>query len=162
MRVSDRVKTSFTCRYGTYQFTVMPFGLTGAPSTFQRVMNNIFFDLLDKGVLVYLDDVLVYSKTVEEHVRLLDEVFAIFQKYKLYLKESKCSLFMSRVNFLGHVVSAEGVSLESGKVDVVQKWPVPQTVTHVQQFLGLCNYYRRFIVRFSEVAGPLTLLTRKD
>ena len=131
MRESDRVKTSFTCRYGTYQFTVMPFGLTGAPSMFQRVMNNIFFDLLDKGVLVYLDDVLVYSKTVEEHVRLLDEVFAIFLKYKLYLKESKCSLFMSRVNFLGHVVSAEGVSLESGKVDVVQKWPVPQTVTHV-------------------------------
>ena len=90
-------------------------------------------------MVVYLDDVLVYSKTVEEHVRLLDEVFAIFQKYKLYLKESKCSLFMSRVNFLGHVVSAEGVSLESGKVDVVQKWPVPQKVTHVQQFLGLCN-----------------------
>ena len=162
MRVSDRVKTSFTCRYGTYQFTVMPFGLTGAPSTFQRVMNNIFFDLLDKGVLVYLDDVLVYSKTVEEHVCLLDEVFAIFQKYNLYLKESKCSLFMSRVNFLGHVVSAKGVSLESGKVDVVQKWPVPQTVTHVQQFLGLCNYYRRFIVRFSKVAGSLTLLTQKD
>ena len=80
MRVSDKVKTSFTCRYGTYQFTAMPFGLTSAPSTFQRVMNNIFFDLLDRGVLVYLDDILIYSKTIEEHVDLLDQVFALFQK----------------------------------------------------------------------------------
>ena len=78
MRVDDKVKTSFTCRYGTYQFTVMPFGLTSAPSTFQRVMNNIFFDLLDKGVLVYLDDVLVYSKTIEEHISLLNHVFSLF------------------------------------------------------------------------------------
>ena len=131
MRVGDKVKTSFTCRYGTYQFTVMPFGLTSAPSTFQRVMNNIFFDLLDKGVLVYLDDVLVYSKTVEEHIMLLDQVFSLFSKYKLYLKESKCSLFMERVNFLGHVVSSNGIELESGKVAVVEKWPVPTTVTHV-------------------------------
>ena len=87
----------------------MPFGLTSAPSTFQRIMNNIFFDLLDKGVLVYLDDILVYSRTVSEHIRLLDEVFSLFAKHKLYLKESKCSLFLSKVNFLGHVVSAEGV-----------------------------------------------------
>lgn len=140
----------------------MPFGLTSAPSTFQRVMNTIFFDLLDRGVLVYLDDVLVYSRTIDEHIELLDHVFSLFHLHKLYLKESKCSLFMERVNFLGHVVSAKGIELESGKVEVVQKWPTPTTVTHIQQFLGLCNYYRRFIVRFSEVAGPLTLLTRKD
>ena len=94
-------------------------------------MNNIFFDLLDKGVLVYLDDILVYSKTVSEHIALLDKVFALFAKYKLYLKETKCSLFMRRVNFLGHVVSNEGVSLESGKVEVVAKWPTPKDVTHV-------------------------------
>ena len=88
-------------------------------------MHNTFFDLLNRGVLVYFDDILVYSKTIEEHIQLLDKVFALFAKYKLYLKESKCSLFMQRVNFLGHVVSREGVSLESGKVDVVAKWPTP-------------------------------------
>ena len=131
MKPGDKVKTSFTCRYGTFQFTVMPFGLSTAPSTFQRMMNSIFFDLLDKGVLCYLDDLLVYSRTLEDHVKLLDEVFALLSKHKLYLKEKKCGLFLKKVNFLGHVVSAEGVAMESGKVDVVQKWPTPTTVTHV-------------------------------
>ena len=93
---------------------------------------------------------------------MLDRVFGLLKRHKLYLKESKCSLFLDRVNFLGHVVSAQGVSMESGKVDAIKAWPVPKTVTHVQQFLGLCNYYRRFILRFSEIASPLTLLTRKD
>ena len=126
------------------------------------MMNRIFFDLLDNGVLCYLDDLLIYSRTVDEHLQLLDRVFSLLAKHKLYLKEKKCSLFLKKVNFLGHVVSADGVAMETGKVDVVQKWPTPTTVTHVQQFLGLCNYYRRFILRFSEVASPLTLLTRKE
>ena len=139
----------------------MPFGLSSAPSTFQRMMNQVFFELLDNGVLCYLDDLLIYSKTVEEHKILLDKVFSLLQKYKLYIKESKCHLFLEKVNFLGHVVDKNGLSLESGKVDAVSKWPVPQNVTQVQQFLGLCNYYRRFVLRFSEIAGPLTKLTRK-
>ena len=131
MKFDDRVKTSFTCRYGTFQFTVMPFGLSTAPATFQRMMNTIFFEMLDLGVLVYLDDVLIYSKTVEEHIILLDKVFALLQKHKLYLKEKKCSLFLETINFLGHVISKHGVSMESGKVSVVESWPVPETVTHV-------------------------------
>ena len=131
MDPNDKVKTAFTCRYGTFQFTVMPFGLSSAPSTFQRMMNNIFFELLDEGVVCYLDDLLVYSRSVQEHLVLLDKVFGLLQKHKLYLKESKCSLFLDRVNFLGHVVSAEGVSMESGKIDAVRAWPVPKTVTHV-------------------------------
>ena len=94
-------------------------------------MNTIFFELLDNGVLCYLDDLLVYSGSVDEHLVLLDKVFALLAKHKLFLKEKKCSLFLSRVNFLGHVVSADGVAMESGKVDVVQKWPTPTTVTHV-------------------------------
>ena len=95
-------------------------------------MNRIFFELLDNGVLCYLDDLLVYSRTVDEHLILLDKVFSLLSKHKLYLKETKCSLFLSKVNFLGHVVSSDGVAMESGKVEVVQKWPTPTTVTHVQ------------------------------
>ena len=110
------MKTSFTCRYGTFQFTVMPFGLSTAPATFQRMMNTIFFEMLDKGVLIYLDDILVYSKTIEEHKKLLDRVFYYLNLNKLYLKEKKCSLFLEKVNFLGHVISKDGVSMESGKV----------------------------------------------
>ena len=131
MAEPDKVKTAFTCRYGTFQFTVMPFGLSSAPATFQRMMNNIFFELLDEGVVCYLDDLLVYSRSIEEHVLLLDRVFSLLRKHKLFLKESKCSLFLDRVNFLGHVVSSQGVSIESGKVEAVKAWPVPKTVTHV-------------------------------
>lgn len=112
MKESDRQKTAFTCRYGSYQFTVMPFGLSSAPSTFQRMMNRVFFDLLDEGVLCYLDDLLIYSKTVEQHKIVLDKVFSLLARHKLYIKESKCHLFLEKVNFLGHVVTKEGVSLE--------------------------------------------------
>ncbi len=94
MASNDKSKTAFTCRYGTYQFTVMPFGLMTAPSTFQRMMNRVFFDLLDEGVLCYLDDLLIYSKTVEEHKQILDKVFALLDKNKLFIKESKCHLFL--------------------------------------------------------------------
>lgn len=131
MKPSDKQKTAFTCRYGTYQFTVMPFGLMSAPSTFQRMMNRVFFDLLDEGVLCYLDDLLIYSKDVKSHQLLLDKVFGLLAKYKLYIKESKCHLFLSKVNFLGHVVDKNGVSLESGKVDAVKQWPVPKNVNQV-------------------------------
>ena len=125
MKFDDKVKTSFTCRYGTFQFTVMLFGLSTAPATFQRMMNTIFFEMLDNGVLVYLDDVLIYSKTVEEHKQLLDKVFKLLEINKLYLKEKKCSLFLEKINFLGHVISKDGVSMESGKVAVVESWPTP-------------------------------------
>lgn len=131
MAESDKEKTAFTCRYGTYQFTVMPFGLMTAPSTFQRMMNQIFFDLLDKGVVIYLDDVLIYSRDLASHRKLLDEVFTLLQKHKLYLKDSKCHLYLERVNFLGHVVDASGVSVESGKIDCVRDWPVPVNVNQV-------------------------------
>ena len=156
MHGPDRIKTSFTCRYGTFMFNVMPFGLNNAPATFQRAMNQVFFKLLDNGVLCYLDDLLIFSKDVESHKKLLDEVFQLLQVNKLYIKEKKCHLFLNQVNFLGHVVDSRGVSLESGKVDVIRDWPAPTNVNQVQQFLGLCNYYRRFVLRFSEIASPLS------
>ena len=158
----SRQMTAFTCRYGTFEWHVMPFGLCNAPSTFQRVMNNVFFDLLDHGLLIYLDDILIYSKTQEEHKTLLQKVFKLLQQNQLYIKESKCSLFLESVEFLGHVISAEGVSVEQGKTDAIKQWPVPTCLNEIQQFLGLANYYRKFIFKFSEIAQPLTQLTRKN
>ncbi len=125
---ADVQKTAFSCRYGTFEFLVMPFGLSTAPATFQRMMNSVFVELLDAGVVCYLDDLLLYSKTVEEQKKLIDRVFVILQKNKLFLKDSKFHLFLERVNFLGHVVSSDGVAFESGKVQAVQDWPVPKTV----------------------------------
>lgn len=160
--VNDRQKTAFTCRYGTFEFLVMPFGLCNAPSTFQRVMHHVFFDLLDRGVVIYLDDILVYSRTIEEHKILLQKVFERLQQYKLYVKSEKCALFLESVEFLGHKLDKNGLHVESGKVQAIVDWPPPKSLVEVQSFLGLCNYYRKFIVRFSELAAPLTALTRKD
>ena len=139
---------------------VMPFGLMNAPGTFQRIMNQVFFDILDKNVIVYLDDILIFTKTEEEHRQILAEVFRRLAHYSLYVKEKKCALFLSQVEFLGHIVTAEGIRVQSGKIDAVKEWPQPRTVTELQQFLGLCNYYRRFIKGYATVAAPLTDLLR--
>ena len=139
---------------------VMPFGLMNAPGTFQRIMNQVFFDILDKNVIVYLDDILIFTKTEEEHRQILAEVFRHLAHYSLYVKEKKCALFLSQVEFLGHIVTAEGIRVQSGKIDAVKEWPQPRTVTELQQFLGLCNYYRRFIKGYATVAAPLTDLLR--
>ena len=125
-------------------------------------MNKILFHLLDKCVLVYLDDILIYSRDVPTHIRDLNCVFKILSDNQLHLKESKCGLFLDSVEFLGHTIGKEGLSVEKGKVDVVQDWPQPTCVNEIQQFLGLCNYYRRFVNSFAKVAQPLTDLTRKD
>ena len=158
----DQLKTAFTTRYGTFQWTVMPFGLCNAPSTFQRVMNQVFFMLLDHSVVVYLDDILIYSHTIAAHCALLKEVFALLAKYQLHVKESKCHLFLSNVEFLGYLVDSRGITMQPGKVVAIKEWVVPMSINEVQQFLGLANYYRRFIFRFSELASPLTRLTRKE
>ena len=109
MEPSARSKTAFTCRYGTFEFLVMPFGLCNAPSTFQRAMNTIFFDLLDRGILIYLDDILVYSKNVEEHKSLLRKVFTLLKKHKFHVEAEKCSLFLEQIEFLGHTINSTGI-----------------------------------------------------
>ena len=162
MRQSDIEKTAFTCRYGTFEFLVMSFALCNAPSIFQRVMNRLFFDLLDKGVFIYLDDILDYSKTVAEHKLLLQQVFALLERYKLHVKAKKCALFLESVEFLGYKVDTKGLHVEQGKIQAIEKWPTPTSLVYVQSFLGLCNYYRKFIFKFSELAAPLTYLTRKN
>ena len=126
-----RDKTAFLCRYGSYEWQVLPMGLCNAPSTFQRITNQVFWDLLDTGVLVYLDDIFIYSRTEADHKKLLEEVFRRLQKYKLYLKAAKCSLFLEKVSFLGHIVSAEGLSVDPTKIDDVGSWPMPRSVKEV-------------------------------
>ena len=118
----DVHKTAFTCRYSTNEYLVMPFGLMNVPSTFQHIMNQLFFDMLDKNVIVYLNDNLIFTKTDQEHCQVLAEVFRRLAHYSLYVKEKKYALFLRQVEFLGHIVTAEGISIQSGKIDAVRDW----------------------------------------
>jgi len=156
---ADRHKTAFITRYGLYEWNVMPFGLSGAPSTFQRAMHDVFRDLLDKGVVVYLDDVLIYAPDEVTHLRLLDTVLQRLHEHKYFAKASKCSFLKDEIEFLGHVVSKDGLKPCSSKVEAVRKWPRPTNKQEVRSFLGLCSYYRRYIHRFATIAAPLHDLT---
>ena len=162
VRDEDIPKTAFRTRYGHYEYTVMSFGLTNAPAVFMDYMNRIFRPYLDKFVIVFIDDILVYSKTEEEHADHLRTVLQILRDRKLYAKLSKCEFWKSEVKFLGHVVSKQGIAVDPAKVEAVMNWERPTSVTEIRSFLGLAGYYRRFIKGFSQLALPLTKLTRKD
>ncbi|GJS54849.1 putative reverse transcriptase domain-containing protein [Tanacetum coccineum] len=161
VKEQDISKTAFRTRYGHYEFLVMPFGLTNAPAVFMDLMNRIFHEFLDKFVIVFIDDILVFSKSKEEHEEHLRTVLQILRQEKLYAKFSKCEFWLSRVAFLGHIVSAEGITMDPAKVEAITKWPRPTSVTEVRSFLGLAGYYRRFVDGFSRLALPLTKLMRK-
>ncbi|GJQ92368.1 reverse transcriptase [Tanacetum coccineum] len=161
VREQDISKTAFRTRYGHYEFLVMPFGLTNAPAVFMDLMNRIFHEYLDKFVIVFIDDILVYSKSEEEHEQHLRIVLEILRQKKLYAKFSKCEFWLQQVAFLGHIVSADGIIMDPSKVEAITKWPRPTTVTEVRSFLGLAGYYRRFVEGFSRLALPLTQLMRK-
>lgn len=157
----DVAKTAFRTRYGHYEFLVLPFGLTNAPATFMHLMHQSFREQLDHFVIVFLDDILIYSKTLEEHERHVRKVLEILRKEKLYAKESKCELFKTEVEFLGHIVGRDGVRMMEDKVKAVQDWPTPTRVTHVRAFLGMAGYYRKFVKDFSKIAAPLSDLTKE-
>lgn len=157
----DIEKTAFRTRYGHFEWLVLPFGLTNAPASFMGHMNRLFRDLLDKYVVVFIDDILIYSKTPEEHDQHLREVLCRLRDSHFYCKQSKCELWKSEVTFLGHVVSSEGVRMEQAKVNAVKDWPTPKDVSEVRSFLGLAGYYRRFVRRFAHIAAPLTNLLEK-
>ena len=161
IRESDVPKTAFRTRYGHYEFLVMSFGLTNAPAAFMDLMNQVFCPYLDRFVIVFIDDILVYSRSELEHERHLGLVLQTLRRHQLYAKFNKCEFWLSRVGFLGHVVSADGIYVDPQKVEAVANWEKPTTMTEVRSFLGLVGYYRRFIEGFSKIAGPLHGLTRK-
>lgn len=159
---ADEEKTAFVTRFGTFQFRVLPMGMANAPSTFQRAMQQVFGELVDTSVLIYLDDILIFSKTVQQHVEHLREVLRRLRQHQFLLAPSKCVVGQPSVVFLGHQVSAEAVAVEDAKVEAIRQWPRPKNRTDVQRFLGFANFYRNFVPRFADIAAPLTSLLRKD
>ncbi|KAI8507260.1 hypothetical protein Bbelb_146400 [Branchiostoma belcheri] len=157
----DREKTAFTTGRGLFQFTVMPFGLTNAPSTFQRLMELLLAGLDWRSCLAYLDDIILFSRTFEDHLAVLEEVLSRFRSANLKLNADKCKFAQPEVNFLGHVVSRHGVQPDPTNTDKVRNWPTPTSTAHVRSFLGLASYYRKFIRHFAKITEPLNLLTRK-
>lgn len=159
LREEDRQKTAFRTRFGSYEYTVLPMGLCNAPSTFMQLMNETFRDLLDKSVLSFLDDILIFSKTREEHVQHIREVLQRLREKKLYGKLTKCEFMRGEVGFLGHRIGANGLCVSPDKIDAVKSWPTPRNVHDVRSFLGLAGFYRRFVKDFSKIALQLTELT---
>ncbi|GJS22147.1 putative reverse transcriptase domain-containing protein [Tanacetum coccineum] len=162
VRDEDIPKTAFRTRYGHFEFTVMPYGLTNAPVVFMDLMNCVCKPYLEKFVIVFIDDILIYSKSEEEHEAHLKTILDLLKEEKLYAKFSKCEFWLKEVQFLGHVVNRDGIHVDPSKVESVKNWKTPESPTEIRSFLGLAGYYRRFIENFSKIAKPLTLLTQKN
>ena len=161
IKKDDVLKTAFRTRYGHYEFVVMPFGLTNAPAAFMDLMNRVFKEFLDKFVIVFIDDILIYSKTREEHEKHLRMTLQTLKAHQLYAKFSKCEFWLDHVAFLGHVISKDGVKVDPAKTEAVSNWKRPTSASEIRSFLGLAGYYRKFVANFSKLAMPLTTLTRK-
>ncbi|GJV34830.1 putative reverse transcriptase domain-containing protein [Tanacetum coccineum] len=161
VREEDIPKTAFRTRYGHYEFQVMPFGLTNAPAVFMDLMNRVCKPYLDKFVIVFIDDILIYSKNKQEHEEHLKLILELLKKEELYAKFSKCEFWIPKVQFLGHVIDSEGIHVDPTKIESIKDWTSPKSPMEIRQFLGLAGYYRRFIEGFSKIAKPITKLTQK-
>jgi len=157
----DKWKTAFRTCYGSFDFLMMHFGLTNAPATFQCLMNTIFADCLDTFIVIYLDDILIFSKNPEEHWEHVREVLTRLRKNQLFAKPEKCEFSVNKTEFLGFKISPNSISMSQSKVDAILKWPTPKNLKQVQSFLGFANFYWRFVFNYSDIVIPLTRLTRK-
>ncbi|GKC79115.1 putative reverse transcriptase domain-containing protein [Tanacetum coccineum] len=162
VRDEDIPKTAFRMRYGHYEFQLMPFGLSNAPAVFMDLMNCVCKPYLDKFVIVFIYDILIYSCNKEEHANHLRIILELLKKEKLYAKFSKCDFWISIVQFLGHVIDSQGIHIDPAKIEAIKNWTSPTTPTEVRQFLGLFGYYQRFIKDFSKITKSLTELTQKN
>ncbi|GJT89247.1 putative reverse transcriptase domain-containing protein [Tanacetum coccineum] len=162
VREEDIPKTAFRTRYGHYEFQVMPFGLTNALAVFMDLMNRVCKPYLDKFVIVFIDDILIYSKNKEEHEEHLKLILELLKKEELYAKFSKCEFWIPKVQFLGHVIDSKGIHVDPAKIESIKDWASPKSPTEIRQFLGLAGYYRRFIEGFSKIAKSMTKLTQKN
>ncbi|GJW38799.1 putative reverse transcriptase domain-containing protein, partial [Tanacetum coccineum] len=162
LQSDDISKTAFRTRYRHFEFTVMPFGLTNAPAVFMDLMNRVCKPYLDKFIIVFIDDILIYSKMKEDHENHLRLMLDLLRKENLHAKFSKCEFWLQEVHFLGHVVNYDGIHVNPSKIEVVKNWKAPTTPYEVRSFLGLVGYYRRFIENFFKIAKPLTSLTQKN
>ena len=161
MSEKDRAKTAFSTHEGLYKFKVMPFGLCNAPATFQRLMDLVISCIQWSSCLVYIDDMDIVGKTVQNHLDNLHLVLDRIKRAELWLKPSKCHVFLKEILCLGHRISRDGVATDPGKIDAVRKWAVPRTVQEVQRFLGLVGYYRKFVSSFAATEKPLYRLTER-
>jgi len=159
---SDEWKTAFRTRYGSFEWSVIPFGLTNAPTACQQFMNDIFSNLLDIYVMIYLDNILIYLNNMSEHHRHVKEVYKHLCKAGLYAKAEKCKFHSESVEYLGYILSPSGLTMSDNKVKIIQDWPESKKVKDIQSFLGFTNFYYWFIFNYSDIVIPLTHLTWKD
>jgi hypothetical protein len=162
MKLVDEWKTAYKTKFGLYEWLVMPFGLTNAPSTFMHLMNEVLRPFIGLFVVVYFDDILIYSKSMEDRLKHSSAIFDALCAALLFANMDKCIFCTQRVTFLGYVVTPQGIEVDSSKIAAFQEWPTLATVTQIQSFLGLAGFYRRFVRDFSSIAAPLHELTKRD